>query len=631
MRKHWASDCRAANALQCSVMRRSTVALSIAATSLLASTANAQFTKTNLSGTGRSFLRLSGDNKTVLGNLVDDSGRHLLLWKQSSGFSTPIAGQVIACDMSADATTFIGTQLGDSSPCIVYKNGVIAEMSGVTPYRISRDGTTMVALGRSSSRGVIWRAASGPLYLPTIAGRPVMITPFINDDGTSVAGIATDYTGRDYRPVRWTSSNGIQLLPLNPGFYVGTSECMANNGDTIFGTESDYDELRPTVPFRWDESGGTHQLPLFGLETIVRKCSADGSVLFGHYRGANDPPAPSYLEFLWTEQSGYLNLQQYLANNGITGITNINKLVDVSADGRTLLFEDGYLVHIDLPPTIGGIVLPSSATSGLAFNGTVSLDHAVSTQQTVSLVSGNSSLLTVPSKAVIAANQTTSTFPIQTAGVASITSVKVTATYGGVVKSTTLRLVPAVLKSVALKSYNVVGGNAVSGTVLLSGKAPTGGGIVDLTSGNAAVTFSDSSVNVASQASSATFTAITHPVLSSTNVAISGNYNGRTLSNTLMVQPTNLASLRAPAYAQGGNAITVSVLLDGQAQSGGLKVKLVSSEPYLATVPATVTIPYGGSRYSLNVATKPVYQNTPVTFSATYNNKTVSYRVLLTP
>ena len=93
------------------------------------------------------------------------------------------------------------------------------------------------------------------------------------------------------------------------------------------------------------------------------------------------------------------------------------------------------------------------------------------------------------------------------------------------------------LSSLSLKPSSVVGGplGSSTGTVTLSGPAPSGGAVVSLSSSNPSVASVPASVTVPAGATSATFTVHTSIIVVSTSVTISGSYNGTTQSASLTV------------------------------------------------------------------------------------------------
>src|SRR5882672_2245276 len=156
------------------------------------------------------------------------------------------------------------------------------------------------------------------------------------------------------------------------------------------------------------------------------------------------------------------------------------------------------------------------------------------------------------------------------------------------------------LSSMALNPASVTGGSPSTGTVTLSGPAPSGGAAVSLMSDNTAAATVPASVTVAYGATSATFTVNTSSVTASTSVTISASYAGvtKTASLTVMPQaPPTLSSLTLnPTSVTGGaQSSTGTVTLGGPALSGGTAISLSSSSTATATGPASVTVAAGAS------------------------------------
>ena len=125
--------------------------------------------------------------------------------------------------------------------------------------------------------------------------------------------------------------------------------------------------------------------------------------------------------------------------------------------------------------------------------------------------------------------------------VAASTTVTISATYGGATRSASLTVTPAAppapaLSSLTLNPRSVVGGmQSSTGTVTLSGPAPTGGAQVALSSSNPGAASVPSSVIVPAGATGATFTVNTSIVFFSTSVRISASYRSNTLTADLTV------------------------------------------------------------------------------------------------
>src|SRR6266699_2820049 len=156
------------------------------------------------------------------------------------------------------------------------------------------------------------------------------------------------------------------------------------------------------------------------------------------------------------------------------------------------------------------------------------------------------------------------------------------------------------LSSLSLNPASVAGGNSSTGTVALSGPAPTGGAQVALSSNNGAASVPPS-VTVGAGATTATFVVSTSTVASSTTVTITAAYSGATRTASLTVTPASppvptLSSLTlSPTSVLGGlQSSTGTVTLSGPAPPGGANV-LLSSNNGASRVPSSVTVPAGAS------------------------------------
>ena len=120
--------------------------------------------------------------------------------------------------------------------------------------------------------------------------------------------------------------------------------------------------------------------------------------------------------------------------------------------------------------------------------------------------------------------------------------------------STTRRFTPKAasttptLSAVGLNPTSVTGGSRSTGTVTLTGSAPSGGVVVSLSSSNANVAGVPASVTVAAGTSSASFTATTVAVSASTGVTVTAASGGVTRTATLTVNPAS-TTLAAPTLA----------------------------------------------------------------------------------
>src|SRR5882724_3058024 len=195
-------------------------------------------------------------------------------------------------------------------------------------------------------------------------------------------------------------------------------------------------------------------------------------------------------------------------------------------------------------PTLSSIGLnPTSVTGGSPSTGTITLSGPTASGASVYL-SSSASAATVPVSAVtVAAGASSANFTVNTTSVTTSTVVTITGSYGGASKTASLTVAPgqavAALTSLTVNPASVTGGAQTStGTVMLSGPAPTAGAQVLLSSDNGAAASVPTSVTVAAGTSSATFTVSTSAVTASTPVTISASYAGVTKTASLAVVPS---------------------------------------------------------------------------------------------
>ena len=191
------------------------------------------------------------------------------------------------------------------------------------------------------------------------------------------------------------------------------------------------------------------------------------------------------------------------------------------------------------------------------------------------------------------------------------------------------------LSSVAVNPASVTGGNPSTGTVTLSGPAPSGGAVVSLSSSDPSASVPANGVTVPAGATSTTFTVTTSPVLTSTSVTISASYGGGTQTATLTVSPQTLPVLSSltlsPPNVTGGTPSTGTVTLDRPASSAGALVSLSSSNTAVSVPANGVTVPAGATSATFTVTTSGVATSTVVTISASYRNGTQTAALTVVP
>lgn len=173
-----------------------------------------------------------------------------------------------------------------------------------------------------------------------------------------------------------------------------------------------------------------------------------------------------------------------------------------------------------------------------------------------------------------------------------------------------------------------------SGTDLveLTAAAGSNGATVTVRSSNTTALQVPSSVLIPSGSTLANLAYTTGAVTTATTVTLTATLGTSTASASVTVTPLSLGTVLAiPGEVEGGTNDTVRPQLTGPAPAGGAQVSLTSSNPALAPLPASVTIPAGSSSTPITVSTGVVTAKTTVTFTATWNGSTATGQVVIDP
>ncbi|HEV8687592.1 MAG TPA: hypothetical protein VGQ84_09965 [Gaiellaceae bacterium] len=166
------------------------------------------------------------------------------------------------------------------------------------------------------------------------------------------------------------------------------------------------------------------------------------------------------------------------------------------------------------------------------------------------------------------------------------------------------------------------GGPAVQGTVTLNGGAPAGGAVVPLAANYPDRLIVPPTVTVPAGSTSATFTVTPgQTTVNAASVMISGEYGGVTAGDILFIYPETPAlelngfTVSTSTPSPGG-VVQGTVSIQFPATAGGIVVMLGSTDPALAAVPPSVTIPQGLTSATFSITTQPVTKATDVTILA---------------
>ncbi|MGD0363470.1 MAG: FG-GAP-like repeat-containing protein [Bryobacteraceae bacterium] len=282
---------------------------------------------------------------------------------------------------------------------------------------------------------------------------------------------------------------------------------------------------------------------------------------------------------------------------------------------------------------VSSVVLTPSVIAG----GTTTTGNIVNLQGlapagglTVTLSSSNGTAAVVPTTVVVPANASSAPFTLTAGYVASSVQITITATTASTSVTAPLTINPDGVASLNLSSTTVVGGvaAAASNTATLMAPASSGGVSIKLSSSNPGVASVPSAVKVAAGATaSAGFRITTTAVSVSTPVTLTATYNGVSVPVVLTVNPVEPAAvnLSQAGVVGGSKTINGSITMDTPAPTGGFVVSLTSSNPAVASVPATVTVAAGAKvSPKFTITTTAVTKQVPVTITATYQGNSAT-------
>lgn len=177
---------------------------------------------------------------------------------------------------------------------------------------------------------------------------------------------------------------------------------------------------------------------------------------------------------------------------------------------------------------------PSSVDGGHSSIGIVELNGPAGVGGLVVTLASSDSSTTVPATITIAAGRSFGSFQITTTAVALQTPVTLTATVGTQSVTATFVVNPVSLEGLEIHPGHVVGGGTTTGTVAISGPAPSGGIVITLASNSASATL-PTTVTIPAGQNSVAFTITTTTVTANTVVQITATYGSESKTQNLNV------------------------------------------------------------------------------------------------
>ncbi|MCU1378889.1 MAG: hypothetical protein JWN29_1872 [Acidimicrobiales bacterium] len=308
------------------------------------------------------------------------------------------------------------------------------------------------------------------------------------------------------------------------------------------------------------------------------------------------------------------------------------------------------------PLRMGAVTFPATKFSGGEARGSIDLTGpAPAGGATVALTTTHPDLLPeLPASRQIAAGTSSSQVLVAPTGatnslrgmrvgyVTTPTTVTVTATYNGTSVSTTITLLPPRLNDTPLQLFPVkaTGGTELFGIVDLEvgcfagfcdGLAPPGGFPVSLSSSSPAATV-PATVTIPAAAGGTQFSIQTSPVSTVTIVTITARA-GDAIANwriTLTPPPAPSSLTLDPVETDNGSRGIVRIPLSSMV-GHDQQLRLTSSNPLVASVPAFVTIPASSESGVFSIVTSAVTARTVVTISVTGGGVTRSADLIVHP
>jgi uncharacterized membrane protein len=241
-----------------------------------------------------------------------------------------------------DAQAFVWTVAGG------FAELTIAGKSNVTARGVSRDGSVIVgdAHGGDGWHGYRWTATEGVQEIPLPPGYSRATSVSLSADGSSVLGAMEADSGlwRCFRHVSPATAEAIEMQTtlegrelLGCGFRHVAADGSAAAGSAVYLNPDD-DSDRQSLAFHWSEGSGTRwiETPAGFLGSAAVEISRDGHAIYGQLN-VDTNSTPGNQPFRWTAESGTVPL-------GLLDGVRDAELLAVGVRPRSDMSEDGETV-----------------------------------------------------------------------------------------------------------------------------------------------------------------------------------------------------------------------------------------------------------------------------------------------
>jgi uncharacterized membrane protein len=336
---------------------------------------------------------ISADGTVVVGNT--DGAYETFRWTRETGrvllgrATVPVLGKGAGTpDVSADGTRISATILGEDSTYATQglwtqgvgwrelipptlPDGGIMDQSYGSAWGLSDDGGMVTGLywrpgaTDGSAHASMWTDSTGLVSLGSSNG--ASRANDANYDGSVIVGWEENPVFGNWWPAVWV--DGVKTILSTPDAF--TEAAAVNPAGTIVVGQGydDSTDHHHAAAWRWNGSvweeellgflRGTH--PYAGT-VIANDLKADGSLIVG-YNAFDYAQATG---FMWTEETGMIDVEDYLIDNGVTldPMFDIRSLTAVSDDGTVMVGMGQDMVY---PYTIRSFmisILPDAAVPG---------------------------------------------------------------------------------------------------------------------------------------------------------------------------------------------------------------------------------------------------------------------------
>ena len=454
----------------------------------------------------------------------------------------------------------------------------------------------------------------GTAALPSAIIRYHSNSAVVHTGGVTHFGVTlTYYTKPGTISRRWLPASTINVPNPAPAPYIlpaHQAQLTVNNGvesvhDTITNDTPDGVTILWVLPFGNKVHGrGVSLEELMPTNAIVANAVPMGS-------GSNHL-TPSRLDPGMT----WMSDDPAGADDTASGILWYEVYKDVvttgSGNGGKVTHTPGALIGRVMDATItnfgnavpGSILLSDTAVYGTQdVIGKVTIQGAPTPGGTVITLTSDNPAATLPATVTVPDNQVSALFTIHTTAVGALTTVNISATTGGGIRSARFNIKSPDLYLLFTALQQTGGGDTVSGTVFLTSPAPANGAIVDLTSSSFAATV-PGTVTVPAGSASVNFTITTQPVTTPINVTLSANFNGGTKTAILRVVP-NVVTVSGTITLEGlaASAPNQNVTFTFRPTNGGASFDRTAAIgagktfSFLDITPGTYTLHVKGAKY----------------------------------